>query len=233
MFMLNNIMRKYISFFAVFALTTSILLSAGKVAVVTKSMGKVEFAKSKSTRFSTLKTGTILENGDWIKTGANGFVSVIFIDDKSILKIKENTVMEITGVREQASIAKKINMDAGTLRAQVSKQRTGDFVIQTPTSVASVKGTDFWLISDPATGDQVIGLSGLVSLFNMASGAAMNVTAGLTGTSTTDGTINVVQTNPADIPVDPAETEGGETKIMKIHVQDASGEEKIIVIEYQ
>ena len=48
----------------------------------------------------------------------------------------------ITGQRSARSIAKKINMDVGTVRATVNKQNS-DFVIQTPTSVASVKGTDF------------------------------------------------------------------------------------------
>ena len=74
-----------------------------------------------------------------------------FIDDKSTLKI-ENSEAVITGQRQQEYI-KKINLDSGTVKNYV-KQNV-DFVIQTPTSVASVKGTDFWLISDDS-GDQVV-----------------------------------------------------------------------------
>jgi len=226
-------MRRFITLSILILLITTLGYSAGKVAVVTKSMGKVEWANGKSNDFSPLKSGTVLENGDWISTGATGFTSIIFIDDKSVLKIKENTKLEITGTREKASIAKKINMNQGTLRAQVSKQKTGEFIIQTPTSVASVKGTDFWLISDPTSGDQLIGLSGLVSLFNTLSGTALNVTAGLTGSSTTEGTINVVQTNPTEIPDDPGAVDSdAATSTLRIHVQDANGVEKIIVIEY-
>ena len=51
------------------------------------------------------------------------------------------------------------------VRATVTKQNT-DFVIQTPTSVASVKGTDFWLITNPETGDQIIGIEGIIGLTN-------------------------------------------------------------------
>ena len=50
-------------------------------------------------------------------------------------------------------------MDVGTIRATVNKQNS-NFVIQTPTSVASVKGTDFWMITDPVDGDLVIGWKG-------------------------------------------------------------------------
>ena len=49
-------------------------------------------------------------------------------------------------------------MDNGTIRAEVNKHRKGEFVIQSTTSVASVKGTDFWFIANSEEGDMVIGL---------------------------------------------------------------------------
>ena len=115
--------------------------------------------------FSKLKPGTVLSDGDKIRTGNSGFAAIIFIDDKSILKLKGNSEATIAGQRTSASISKKINMDSGTVRATITKQNV-DFVIQTPTSVASVKGTDFWLLSDPISGDEVIGLDGIVNLIN-------------------------------------------------------------------
>ena len=118
---------------------------ADKIAVATKVKGEVELMKVGEKKFIDLKPGTILYDGDKIRTGRNGFAAVIFIDDKSTLKLKEDSEVVITGQRTAASISKKINMDGGTIRATVKKQNT-DFVIQTPTSVASVKGTDFWLL---------------------------------------------------------------------------------------
>ena len=81
------------------------------------------------------------------------------------MKLKEDSEAVVAGQRTAASISKKINMDSGTVRATVKKQNV-DFVIQTPTSVASVKGTDFWLLSDPISGDEIIGLEGIVTLTN-------------------------------------------------------------------
>jgi len=124
-----------------------------KIAVVTKVKGLVEIMPTGKTEFYDLKAGRILSSGDKIRTGKSGFTAIIFIDDKSTLKLKGNSEAVITGQRTAASISKKINMDIGTVRATIKKQNT-DFVIQTPTSVASVKGTDFWLLTDPVTGDQ-------------------------------------------------------------------------------
>ena len=116
-------------------------LIASKIAVTTKVKGSVDLKKVGEKEFQVLKTGTILSDGDKIRTGKSGFAAIIFIDDKSILKIKEDSEAVITGKRTAASISKKINMDGGIIRATISKQGV-DFVIQTPTSVASVKGTD-------------------------------------------------------------------------------------------
>ena len=43
--------------------------------------------------------------------------------------------------------SKEIKLERGTLRAIVGKQKQADFVIRTSVSVASVKGTDFWIAS--------------------------------------------------------------------------------------
>ena len=70
--------------------------AAAKIAVVTKVKGMVEMERDKS-GFNALKPGIILEDGDRIRTGSNGFTALIYIDDKSLLKIKENTEIVISG----------------------------------------------------------------------------------------------------------------------------------------
>jgi len=204
-----------------------------KIAVATKVIGKVEVGKNTPVEYLRIKPGTILENGDRIRTGNNGFVAVIFIDDKSVLKIKENTELEITGKLSANEIAKQINMDIGTVRAKVEKQNNTKFIIRTPTSVASVKGTDFWLISDPLTGDQLIGLEGAVNLMNILSGVSMDVFNGKTGNSTIDGALNVSATNVRNIPVDPETEEVESGSELKIYLERPDGTQKSVIIKYQ
>ena len=216
----------------VVSLLFSPLESAAKIAVTTKVSGTVDFEQSGSNGFSALKPGTILSNGDRIITGKNGFAALIYIDDKSMVKITGNTEVIIKGTRSTGSIAKQVNIDRGTLRAQVNKQRKGEFVVQSSTSVASVKGTDFWMITDPETGDMLIGLEGLVNLTNLISGESTDVGAGNTGTSSTDGTVETSETNPDDVPSDPDEGEATGNQI-EIEMEGPDGEIKTLLIDIQ
>ena len=183
-----------------------------KIAVVTKVKGLVEIMPTGKTEFYDLKAGTILSSGDKIRTGKSGFTAIIFIDDKSTLKLKGNSEAVITGQRTAASISKKINMDIGTVRATIKKQNT-DFVIQTPTSVASVKGTDFWLLTDPVTGDQIICVEGTVGLVNSETGEDVDVTEGMSCISIPDGTLELSETDPSSIPDDPSDEQEGPSQI--------------------
>ena len=220
---------KSFSFFVLFILIST--LSADKIAVATKVKGLVEVMKVGKKEFLSLKAGSILNDGDKIRTGNSGFVAIIFIDDKSTLKIKENSEAVITGQRTTKNISKKINLDGGTIRASISKQNV-DFVIQTPTSVASVKGTDFWLISDDS-GDQVIGMEGLVSLVNTETGQEISVSSGMTGISTPDGQLGLSETDMANIPEDPDEDSEQGPSQLKIYYEGPNGEQKVFIIDYQ
>jgi hypothetical protein len=215
----------------VFSVLIFSIVFGNKIAVATKVKGLVEIMPTGKKDFLDLKSGTILSDGDKIRTGRTGFAAIIFIDDKSTLKIKGNTEAVISGQRTAASISKKINMDIGTVRATIQKQNT-DFVIQTPTSVASVKGTDFWLITDPVAGDQVIGIDGIISLVNSETGQEVEVKEGMSGISTPDGNVGLDETNPASIPDDPSDEQDGPSQI-KIYLEGPNGEQKVLVIEYQ
>lgn len=206
-------------------------LFASKIAVATKVNGDVEIMPVDTKDFSKLKPGTVLSDGDKIRTGNSGFAAIIFIDDKSILKLKGNSEATIAGQRTSASISKKINMDSGTVRATITKQNV-NFVIQTPTSVASVKGTDFWLLSDPISGDEVIGLDGIVNLTNNETGEEVDVTEGNSGISNPDGSVGLEETDPNSIPDDPSDDQEGPSQI-RIYLDGPNGEQKVIVIDYQ
>ncbi len=210
---------------------SSSLTAAERVAVVTKVRGSVEVKTSGQTGFASLKKGYVLFDGDFVRTGSNGALIIVYLDDKSLLKVRSNSDMEIRGTRSGVGLSKKVNMITGTLKADVSKQRKGDFVITTPTSVASVKGTEFWMISDPLLGDKVIGIEGLVELQNLISGEVANIGADQTGSSTPNGTLTVNTTKPDDIPEDIEEEE--EIHELRIQLQDADGQEKDLIIKFQ
>lgn len=225
---MNNSLFKFFIFILIYIGN----LQGSKIAVATKVKGLVELMPSGEKLFTKLKAGTILADGDKIRTGTSGFAAIIFIDDKSTLKLKGNSEAVITGQRTAASISKKINMDSGTIRATIKKQNTS-FVIQTPTSVASVKGTDFWLLTDPDKGDQVIGLEGIVGLKNIETGQDVDVVKGMSGISTPDGDIGIEETVASSIPTDPSDVSEDGPSQFKIYLEGPNGTQKVMVIEYQ
>ena len=221
------------SILLIILLTASQFGLAQPIAIATKAMGTVEINKNAQPGYISLKAGTILEDGDGIRTGSDGFVLLIFIDDKSQLKVKGDSEVTISGKKIASAISKNVRMDNGTVRAQVNKQRKGEFVIQSTTSVASVKGTDFWFIANSEEGDMIIGLEGIVDLFNVISGLNVDVTAGNTGTSDSNGNIDVNETNQNTIPEDPTEGDAPVGDQIEIEFEGPNGEIKKLIIDIQ
>ena len=83
---------KYILLAYAFTLSVSY---ANKIAVATKIKGSVEVMPAGKRDFIKLKPGTILSDGDKIRTGSKGFAAIIFIDDKSTLKLKEDSELSL------------------------------------------------------------------------------------------------------------------------------------------
>lgn len=205
--------------------------SAEKIALTIKASGETSLKRAEATDFKpNIKPGTSLFNEDHLKTGKDGYAVLVFLDDKSQIKIRENSEMVISGTRTTEAISKTISMQIGSLKAEVSPQRKGEFIIATPTSVASVKGTVFWVTSNPITGDVFYGVSGSVEVRNLESGSVVVVGANQTGTSTPDGQIGVEQTQQGGAPVD----QGDETNnVLRFQLQNAQGDRKEIKVEYK
>ncbi len=231
-------------YFSKLSLFTSLLVLLSFNAIAQEPIGVI--AKSSGTTFHkkfnaddyapNALMGTQLKNNDWIKTGEDGFVAIFFLDDKSQLKVKGNSEMEILAAVERGKISKTISLDYGTVKASVSKQK-GEFRIATPTSVASVKGTEWWVESDE-NGDIFIVVEGVVEVENLISGTVQNVGEDETATSNPDGTVDVEETEDADIPEDPDDEDETDETGSTIHelrirmVNEENNSEKFIIIEY-
>ncbi|HPC36398.1 MAG TPA: FecR family protein [Candidatus Marinimicrobia bacterium] len=208
--------------------------SQDKIALILKVRGETSIKRSTDSEFKKgLKIGDNIYSRDKIKTGKDGFVVLVFLDDKSQIKIRENSEMEISGERNKGSISKQVDMQFGTLKAEVNPTKKGDFVIATPTSVASVKGTVFWVISDPVNGDVFYGISGSIEVTNNKGGGVIVVGANQTGVSTPAGNVNVENTPAGAQPIDEDAEEFEKNNELKIQLRNPSGETKTIKIEYK
>jgi len=208
--------------------------SGDKLAITIKARGETYLKRAAEEAFkSDLKVGTSLFQQDHIKTGKDGYTMVVFLDDKSQLKIRENSELVVAGERTEEAISKQVTMNYGKLKAEISEQRKGDFVVATPTSVASVKGTVFWIVSDPVAGDVFYGMEGMIEVTNNESGEVIVVGANQTGTSTPQGNVGVQDTQEGETPVDEEEEEETPTNTLRIQLQNEQGEIKELEIEYK
>ena len=214
---------------ALFPLFLCFAMAGEKIAVVTKIIGKAEYVREEKSP-KNLKRGFVVENGDEILTKAGAFVALVFIDDRSALKIREKSEVVINGKKNVNRISKKIDLNNGTIRAQVKTNR--NFLVQTSVSVASVKGTDFWVISNDKVGDSIIGLEGLVTLSNRISGEKIDIKPGITGISSNDGSLQAFKSDPKNTPRDLIQSDSQDKKL-EIIFKDSAGKQKKLIIDYK
>ncbi|MCH8927670.1 MAG: FecR domain-containing protein [Candidatus Marinimicrobia bacterium] len=153
-----------------------------------------------------VEVGMWFSNYDSVRTGQASFLAILFTDDKSIVKMKENTNLTIQRSKTPTQTLRQIRINQGKMKIKVTPQLEGKYEIITAVSVASIKGTEFWLLVNPDGTDTFIGLEGSVQILNIESGQSMLLTAGMTVISQWTGVMNIGPTDPSTIPSDPEET---------------------------
>lgn len=221
---MKMILRKIALFCSLFLFLTTPLWANKDVALVLKVSGEAEVKKGNNS-WQPLRRGTRLDGGNQIRTSDQSLVAVVFTDDKSLIKIRSNSEVTIHGAREKTGIAKKIDMGVGQLWAKVTPGGR-DFRIETPTGVAAVKGTEFYVnLIDGLM--EVIGVEGLVQLFNDQ--GSVNVGAGQRGVLQR-GQAPAVE--PAREVPDWGELSEDEKEIV-IEFEDDEGNKKYLKLKFQ
>ncbi len=204
--------------------------NAKAIAIIMTVKGDVEVKKGDA-GWASAAFGTVLDDGDKIRTGDDGFLAIVFTDDKSQLKIRPGTEITLNGERdEDYNIAKRVNLEIGELFADVTKQK-GSLQVATPTSVASVKGTEFWVIVQIDGVSQVMTLEGLVEFLSLETGQTIEVDAGTQALIDELGDITITEIADDDIPdmID----ELLELKTIEVEFIDQDGNTKKLLLKYE
>ena len=186
----------------IFILFTVTICSAETIGRVMKANGEVLIKPIGSGTYSVgVKPGQAVSNGDAIRVGEASFAVVIFLDDKSVVKIRENTDFQFV----ETSNTRSLIIEQGTTLHNVnSKDRKKAYRVETPVSVASVKGTQFSAFHDAVAGvDKFVGKTGNFDVFNTISGMTVNVGAGQKAVSNALGQLIPAPAEPGDYPEDP------------------------------
>ena len=217
----------------VLILLSTLLMGSSKVAVAIKVKGKVSIIPVETKVKKPLKPGTPLSDQDEIMTAKGSFAALMYLDDKSVVKMMGNSDLVVAGNRSSAGINKSLDISYGKITANIVQQKGREFHIATPTSVASVKGTELAITSDPAMGDSFMLLEGLIEVTNSITGESTEVSPGETAVSTPEGSLDVHETTTDDMAgFEEAEMEIP-TQELRFEVEDADGNIKEIIIQYQ
>ena len=186
----------------IYILFTVTICSAETIGRVMKANGEVLIKPIGSGTYSVgVKPGQAVSNGDAIRVGEASFAVVIFLDDKSVVKIRENTDFQFV----ETSNTRSLIIEQGTTLHNVnSNDRKKAYRVETPVSVASVKGTQFSAFHDAVAGvDKFVGKTGNFDVFNTISGMTVNVGAGQKAVSNALGQLIPAPAEPGDYPEDP------------------------------
>jgi len=191
---------KKIIFSMMLLLGFNLAIAGGQYATVLKVTGEVSLRPLGSSNFSApVEMSMNINVGDAIKTGADGFVAIIFTSDKSLLKIRKDSEIEI---KDELNV-RTVKISQGRVLAEITPGIKTSFRIETPTSVASVKGTKFWIVTVPDFGDKFYGIEGQVSIMNLVTGLEASLGAGQMVASTINGDLFNLPVDPDEIPPDP------------------------------
>ena len=211
----------------------TIISASSKVAIAIKTKGDVSIIHKGLNTAQALKPGSPLSDQDNIRTGKDGFVAIKYLDDKTVLKMLGNSDMTILGQRSGVKINKSIDIKYGRIAAAVTPQKGKEFMIATPTSVASVKGTELAIDSDPSTGDSFTLIEGLIEVTNNLTGETTEVQQGETAVSTPEGSLEVNNTTQGDLEGFEEADMQVSTQELRFEVEDENGNTKEIIIKFQ
>ena len=240
----------------------SSIFSSEPIGLVMKKKGSANyFPYDKKIKNKKLNINESLFDQDLIKTGKDGFAKFVYLDDGSIIKIHRESEVYVQGDIDNRRIIKQINISTGKLKLDVQNKQLAEFKIITPTSVASIKGTRFWVDVNGDRGDVFHGLSGVVEITNTLTGEKVQLIVNTTAISLPDGTLEIKKTISKElIELESLEEEVGEptddmpnknnqddsgslfdggmnnaensNNELVLKLKNASLEEKIIIIKY-
>ena len=180
----------------------SLLLSLYSISALSAPIGGVSSVTapafrmpSKADSFHTAKANELINWGDALKTGAAGFMGILF-QDGSLVKMAANTEI-LLSVPEYKDSPKKIQMKFGDLWAKITRSDQG-LEVHTPSSVASVKGTKFWILVTPDGNSRLLCQEGIVEFLNTISGKSMSISTGQMCSCNMDGSMEMSNVNPEE-----------------------------------
>lgn len=219
---------------AILSIMAISLLNANAVGLLTASKGKVSLTRS--AKQISFKIGDTINDKDEIRTGAESFASYKYVDGVSSIKVFSNSYVVVTASKSGKNMNKTATVRSGSVYTKVTPGSKGTMKVSTPTTVASVKGTEVFTavsIDEEAT---YIVVKGTVGVTIPETGEEQDVGAGQTAFIDKDLNMEVRETTEEDLAkLDDAEKQAiaeSQPKRIRIQLADEQGQIRYIEITY-
>lgn len=149
-----------------------------QLAVVVRTKGRVEIGPDGATTHAS--AGSLIVDGSRVRTGDDGRALIRFLADQSIAEIKPRTTVDFAARagEDGRGLARRLLLRAGEAAFGVTPGKGRDLRFETSTTVASVRGTNFYMVSLPG-GSTVVGVDkGVVHVCNPLTGEWIDVHPG-------------------------------------------------------
>jgi hypothetical protein len=133
--------------------------------------------------WTTAEAGAVVAVGDQLRTGRPGRMRVVFRDDSVLVLSEATTLLVDQQVFDPTAAASVFNLLEGKLKSIVSHYygaAGSSYEVRTATAVAGVRGTEFVMTYDSASGaTEIVGIRGVVTVHSLVdpAGPGLLVTA--------------------------------------------------------
>lgn len=225
-------MKQYIVLLIALLIASAILCAENPIAVASKLKGTITYTHND--KESPAKTGQSFFNKDQIQSGDNSFAAIQYVDNSALVKLFPNSILRISATADGKSLKKQDYLKEGTVFAKVNKAIKGGYRLETPTTVISVKGTEFFSEVDGFGNTNVYTVEGTVEVTNKSSGKTELVEKGHNAASGSDGNLELHENSSGDNSwIDGLNNSGGNgnKQIYRIQIKDKDGNLKYIEFE--
>lgn len=225
-------MKKHI--LAIFILVLALsLLNANAIATLSAYKGKLSIQRGSNPL--KYKNGELLMDKDLLKTGDESFAAYKYADASTTVKMFANSIATLSATKNGKQLDKSVEVKKGNVYSSIQKGK-GSYQVITPTTVASVKGTEFFTQVEDNGRSTFIVNEGEVELRIRATDETARVGKGKTATISPSGELILRDTVAEDLSqIEEAEMEADTTQEphkIRIPLLDESGNRKYIEISY-
>jgi hypothetical protein len=190
--------------------------------------------KSGGSEWNKAATSDPIYAADQVRTKVKSVAIIKFKKDNSMLRVLPNSELTMLADKDKRSRENRID-NQGTIGFKIKKLQNEEFTFTSPTSVASIRGTE-GIFDRHNEIDMLIIKEGNVNFKNLKSEKEINVGAGETGQSYPDGNLEKHKSTQDEINAVDNALKAGDKQIgreFKLELKDKNGDKKDLKIKYK